>query len=68
MSSGYWYILMSYLCCYTGTFSRIAVTTISVYIYRRGLRSCLSLQGGKFEGQEREVSNSTNLTLFLCSR
>jgi hypothetical protein len=25
-------------------------------------------RGGKFEGQEREVSNSTNLTLFLCKR
>ena len=68
MSSGYWYILMSYLCCYIGTFSRITVTTISVYIYRRGLRSCLSLQGGKFEGQEREISNEYESHAFfiLC--
>lgn len=28
-----------------------------LYSYRRGLRSCLSLQGGKFEGQEREISS-----------
>ena len=36
-----------------------------LYSYRRGLRSCLSLQGGKFEGQEREVSNGYGSHAFL---
>ena len=29
----------------------------SDYSYRRGLRSCLSIRGGKFEGQDCEISN-----------
>ena len=36
-----------------------------LYSYRRGLRSCLSLQGGKFEGQEREISNGYGSHAFL---
>lgn len=28
-----------------------------LYSYRRGLRSCLSIRGGKFEGQDCEISN-----------
>ena len=28
-----------------------------VFTYWRGLRSCLSLQGGKFEGQECEIGD-----------
>ena len=35
------------------------------YSYRRGLRSCLSLQGGKFEGQECEISNEYGSHAFL---
>ena len=40
-----------------------------LYSYRRGLRSCLSLQGGKFEGQEREISNEygSHASFIFCS-
>ena len=40
-----------------------------LYSYRRGLRSCLSLQGGKFEGQEREISNGygSHASFYICS-
>lgn len=36
-----------------------------LYTYRRGLRSCLSLQGGKFEGQECEISNEYESHAFF---
>lgn len=37
--------------------------------YRRGLRSCLSLRGGKFEGLEREISNEygSHALFMFCS-
>lgn len=38
------------------------------YIYRRGLRSCLSKRGGKFEGQDCEISSEYGShAFFVCS-
>lgn len=37
------------------------------YSYRRGLRSCLSKRGGKFEGQDCEISNGYESHAFFMS-
>lgn len=36
-----------------------------LYPYRRGLRSCLSIRGGKFEGQDCEISNEYESHAFF---
>lgn len=42
-----------------------SITLGTLFSYRRGLRSCLSLQGGKFEGQEREISDKHESHAFF---
>ena len=36
-----------------------------LYSYRRGLRSCLSVRGGKFEGLDCEISNEYESHAFF---
>ena len=36
-----------------------------LYSYRRGLRSCLSIRGGQFEGLECEISNEDESHAFF---
>lgn len=40
---------------------------ICVYSYRRGLRSCLSLRWGKFDGLKSEISNGCESHAFFMS-
>ena len=62
-------------CVYMHLFRMLDIIVISsfpirwglLYSYRRGLRSCLSLQGGKFEGQECEISDKYESHAFFVS-